>query len=274
MQDASWLIFKHRVMVKVLLGVLILIAVATSLYIISRRKSTGRIQKTKKHLSPPPYLDTLALGLAHEIRNPLSILSVNLQLLEEEIRDSANGRGETIKKRVQGLQREVQRLEEVLSDFLRFAHEERPRFAEHNANDVVDAVVDFVAPEAKKNNIVISKFYDPNLPALNLDATLIKQALLNMIINAQQAMPGGGKLSIRTSRKNGWIQIEIADTGIGIHRTKFNKIFEIYYSTRKKGTGLGLPTVKRIVEEHGGTISVESEEGKGSNFIVQLPIRR
>lgn len=257
-----------------ILAVLIVVTVAMLLYVFYRRKSKGKAHRTKKDLWLPPYLDNLALGLAHELRNPLSILNVNLQLLEEEVNNSINDRGENVKKRVQGLQREVQRLEEVVSDFLRFAHEERPRFVEHNVNKVVDEVVDFVAPEARKNNITVDRCYESGLPSLRLDVNLIKQALLNMIINAQQAMPAGGKLSIRTAHKNGQIQIEVADTGIGIPATEFDKIFDVYYSTKKKGSGLGLPTVKRIVDEHGGTISVRSEKGKGSNFIIQLPLRR
>ncbi|MCQ4574585.1 MAG: ATP-binding protein [Candidatus Brocadiales bacterium] len=256
--------------------VAVIITVAAFSYVLYRRRSLkSNILKTGKKLRhPPPSLDTLALGLAHEIRNPLSILSVNLQLLEEEVGDGTNNRGEVVKKKVQDLQREVQRLEEVVSDFLRFAHEERPRFAEHDVNKVVDEVVDFIAPEARRNNIVIDRCYETSIPPVKLDANLIKQALLNMMINAQQAMSGGGKLSIRTARKNDSLQIEVTDTGSGIRSTDFGKIFEVYYSTKNNGTGLGLPTVERIVEEHGGTVSVNSEEGKGSSFIVQLPLRR
>ncbi|MEE9514810.1 MAG: ATP-binding protein [Candidatus Brocadiales bacterium] len=255
--------------------VAVIITLAAFSYVLYRRRSKSNILKTGKKLHhPPPSLDTLALGLAHEIRNPLSVLSVNLQLLEEEVGDGTNNRGEVVKKKVQDLQREVQRLEEVVSDFLRFAHEERPRFAEHDVNKVVDEVVDFIAPEARRNNIVIDRCYETSIPPVKLDANLIKQALLNMMINAQQAMSGGGKLSIRTTRKNDSLQIEVADTGSSIHSTDFGKIFEVYYSTKKNGTGLGLPTVERIVEEHGGTVSVNSEEGKGSSFIVQLPLRR
>lgn len=256
-----------------ILVVLASVAVIISLYILYRRNSAGKEDKAER-VKAPPYLDTLALGLAHEIRNPLSTMSVNLQLLEEEIGEVMNGQGKAIKRRIQGLQQEVQRLEEVLSDFLRFAHDERPKYAMHDVNRVVDDVVDFVAPEAKRNDIVIDRHYDLSLPPLSLDAALIKQALLNMLINAQQAMPDGGRLSIRTARKGNCVQIEVADTGVGINRTEFDKIFEVYYSTRERGTGLGLPTVKRIIEEHGGAISVESEKGKGSNFIVYLPLKR
>lgn len=254
-------------------AVVILIGVAALLYALYRKRA-GLHRKAGKNRTHPPSLDTLALGLAHEIRNPLSVLSVNLQLLEEEIGNETNGRREVAKNRIQGIQREVQRLEEVVSDFLRFAHDERPRFEEHDVNKVVDEVVDFVAPEARKNNVEVDRCYEPGLPPIRLDASLIKQALLNMIINAQQAMPEGGKLSIRTVHDSDAIRIEVVDTGIGINSTEFDRIFEVYYSTRKNGTGLGLPTVERIVEEHGGTITVNSEQGKGSSFVVRLPLNR
>ncbi|MGR3296470.1 MAG: two-component system sensor histidine kinase NtrB [Candidatus Bathyanammoxibius sp.] len=254
--------------------VLFIVVVAAFLYLLYRKRSKGKGRGTEKDALFPSCLDSLALGLAHEIRNPLSILSVNLQLLEEEISDTANGRGETVRMRVQGLKREVQRLDDVVSDFLRFARDERPRFVEQDVNKVVDEVVDFVAPEARKNDIEVDRRYESGLPPVRLDINLFKQALLNMIINAQQAMPGGGKLLVRTAYKDGQVQIEIADTGTGIRDAEFKKIFEVYYSTRENGTGLGLPTVKRIVEGHGGTISVESEQGKGSNFIVRLPLGR
>lgn len=258
-------------MFEVLLGALALAVVSISIYFLYQRRTT---QGPKKDPSLPPYLGTLAQGLVHEIRNPLSTFSVNLQLLQEELEDGLNGKALNTKKRINTLQKEVQRLEEVLSDFLRFAREEKLELKEHDVNRLLDEVVDFIAPEAKKNNILIERDYGPNLPSSLIDATLIKQALFNIIINAQQAMPNGGRLYIRTLLRGRDIQIEIRDTGVGIPRASFDKIFQVYYSTKKRGTGLGLPTVKRIVEGHGGTVAVESEEGKGSNFVVRLPLRR
>lgn len=258
-------------MFEVLLGVLAFTVVSISIYFLYQRRAT---QGQKKGPSQPPYLGTLAQGLVHEIRNPLSTFSVNLQLLQEELEEGLNGKALNAKQRINTLQREVQRLEEVLSDFLRFAREERLELKEHNVNGLVDEVVDFIAPEARKNNILIERNYGSDLPPSRIDATLIKQALFNIIINAQQAMPKGGRLYIHTSLRSRDIQIEITDTGVGIPKSSFDKIFQVYYSTKKRGTGLGLPTVKRIVEGHGGTITVESEEGKGSSFVVRLPLRR
>jgi signal transduction histidine kinase len=227
-------------------------------------------------------LGTLAAGLAHELRTPLSTISLNLQLLQEELQTvvgsqpqadtTLNGKAEVALKRVCVLQKEIQRLEEVLSDFLRFAKGGSLELLEQDINQVVDEVIDFIAPEAKRNGIEVVRDYAPDLPIVRLDTGLIKQAILNIIINAQQAMPQGGRLSVSTSHKEGHVHIEVTDTGTGIPRHHQDKIFQAYFSTKKKGTGLGLPTAKRIVEGHGGSISVESTEGRGSSFIIQLPL--
>ena len=233
-----------------------------------------------------PKMDTalsiLADGLAHELRTPLSTISLNLQLLQEELQtvvgsppqaDTAlNGKAEATLKRVCVLQKEIQRLEEVLSDFLRFAKGGSLELLEQDINQVVDEVIDFIAPEAKRNGIEVVRDYAPDMPIARLDTGLVKQAILNIIINAQQAMPQGGRLSVSTSHKEGHVHIGVTDTGTGIPRRHQDKIFQAYFSTKKKGTGLGLPTARRIVEGHGGSISVESTEGRGSSFIIRLPL--
>lgn len=260
-------------MYEALLGIVVLAAIGIPLYIFyqGRKTSKGTPEEEQTDPSGPAPLGALAVGLAHELRSPLSTLSVNLQLLEEELE---KGVDEGARRRLRVLQREVQRLEEILSDFLRFAREERLVLKRQDINQVVDEVVDFVEPEAKKNRIEIIRDYTPAMSPASMDVTLIKQALLNMVINAQQAMPEGGKLCVRTRQGEGTLQIEIADTGIGIQKSELDNIFRVYYSTKKKGTGLGLSTAKRIIEGHGGTITVESQEGLGSNFIVRLPLRR
>ena len=133
-------------------------------------------------------------------------------------------------------------------------------------------MVDFVTPEIKQKKILILKSYDANCPRCRIDSNLVKQAILNIIINAEQAMENGGELMVRTSRDKKYIQIDITDTGSGIPKDIIDKIFQIYFSTKKTGTGLGLPTAKRIIEDHKGIISVQSEEGKGTNFSIKLPI--
>ena len=175
-------------------------------------------------------------------------------------------------RRVRLLQKEVSRLDSILSDFLRFAKRPELHLEVCDINEIIDSVLDFISPEAMQNSIRILKSYDTKLPKCNLDSNIMKQALLNVILNAQQAMPDGGELIVRTYGNSENIFIDITDTGVGIHRDKIDKIFQVYYSTKKNGTGLGLPAAKRIIEENKGTISIRSEDGKGSSFLIKLPV--
>ncbi|MDR4508506.1 MAG: ATP-binding protein [Candidatus Brocadiaceae bacterium] len=217
------------------------------------------------------FVGTLAGGLAHEIKNPLSTLNINLQLLKEDVQSITGEKSKNIYRKIQTLQKEVQRLEEILNDFLRFARSQKLTLKDLNVNIIIDEVLDFVAPKMKQKNISILKSYDTRLPLCRVDADLMKQMLLNIIINAEQAMVRGGELMIRTSGNKKSVQIDVTDTGIGISKDSIDKIFQVYYSTKKTGTGLGLPTAKRIIEEHKGSIAVQSEIGKGTNFSLKLP---
>ena len=218
------------------------------------------------------YLNTLAAGLVHEIKNPLNAISINLQLLNEDLQDRNSEKDIKMSNRVQLLQNEVCRLDNVLSDFLRFAKRPVLHFEECDINGIIENVLDFIGPEAMQNSIRILKSFDSKLPKCNLDSNVIKQALLNVILNAQQAMPNGGELIVRTYQNGENIFVDITDTGVGIQENKIDKIFQVYYSTKKTGTGLGLPTVKRIIEELKGTINIRSEDGKGSSFLIKLPV--
>ncbi len=217
-------------------------------------------------------LNTLAAGLVHEIKNPLNAISINLQLLNEDLQNSNLEKDSKMSRRVRLLQNEVNRLDSILSDFLRFAKKHELHLEECDINEVLDSVLDFISPEAMQNSIRILKSYDTKLPKCNLDSNVIKQALLNVILNAQQAMLEGGELIVRTYGNSEDIFIDITDTGVGIQRDKIDRIFQVYYSTKKSGTGLGLPAAKRIIEENKGTISIRSEDGKGSSFLIKLPV--
>lgn len=218
------------------------------------------------------HLNTLAAGLVHEIKNPLNAISINLQLLNEDLQDRNSERDTKMSNRVQLLQREVCRLDSILSDFLRFAKKPVLHLEECDINEIIESVLDFIGPDAMQNSIRILKSFETKLPKCYLDSNVIKQALLNVILNAQQAMPNGGELIVRTYQNGENVFIDITDTGVGIQKNKIDKIFQVYYSTKKTGTGLGLPTAKRIIEESKGTINIRSEDGKGSSFLIKLPV--
>lgn len=254
-------------------GIAIIVFIPVAFFFIRRAiDRTRELEKRAMHSERLAFFGTLAGGLAHEIKNPLSTLSINLQLLLEDVQSMTGENCKKVHIRIQALQREVQRLEDILNDFLRFAKGQKLELEECDVNEVVDEVVDFVTPEIKQRKILILKSYDAHLPPCRIDRNLIKQAILNVIINAEQAMENGGELMIRTSGNKKYLQIDITDTGPGIPKDLVDKIFQVYFSTKKTGTGLGLPTAKRIIEEHKGMISVQSEEGKGSNFSIKLPV--
>lgn len=220
-----------------------------------------------------PWLTKLAGGLVHEIKNPLSTLKLNLQLLKEDWGHQEEPRFQRSLRKVDILLTEVNRLESILNDFLKYVRGLDLTLQECDLNGIVQEILDFVTPELQHEKITLWKNLGPNLPRIRADRDLLKQAFLNIIINARQAMSEGGELMIRTLESRAGIVVEITDTGRGMPPDRKAKIFDAYYSTRKGGTGLGLTMTRDIVEAHGGEVFVESEEGKGSRFTLGLPIR-
>ncbi|MDA0587775.1 MAG: ATP-binding protein [Planctomycetota bacterium] len=214
---------------------------------------------------------TLAGGLAHEIRNPLSTMSLNLELLVEDVQDSRNPRDRRMLKKLQKVQQEAVRLNELLNDFLQFARVGDQELVPTDLNALVRDFVDFYRPTAQEYGNEISLHLESNLPLVKLDESLIRQVLMNLAQNARQAMPDGGHLELQTSVRDGRIQLEFIDTGEGMTDATRSKIFQVFYSTKSDGSGLGLPTVRKIVEAHGGSISCESEPGRGTRFLISLP---
>ncbi len=217
-------------------------------------------------------LGRLAGGLAHEIKNPLSTINVNLKLLSEDLRHHDDELHSRWLRRLMSVQNEADRLRDILADFLRYAGKVELSPAVGDMRKIVEELTDFFAPQAEAGHVVM-RISMPGEPVrCNVDAGLIKQAILNLMINATQAMPEGGELLIRLSAPRGEAIIEVIDTGPGIPPELLPRLFEVYYSTRKGGSGLGLPTTRRIVREHDGTIHAESEPGKGTRFIITLPL--
>jgi len=227
--------------------------------------------KSHQPEGPWEYVTALAGGLAHEIKNPLSTIRVNLQLLAEDWADPQTPKEKRTGRKLQVLQGEVQRLSQTLEDFLRFAKVERIELGPTDVNDVAAQVAEFVGPELDRAGIELREQYTPDLPRCLADEKLLKQAVLNIILNAQQAMPDGGEIILRTSADNGRITIEIIDTGHGIPDRIRDKVFGPFFSTKEDGSGLGLVVTRRIIDQHGGTIEFVSEPGKGTDFSIHIP---
>jgi len=224
-------------------------------------------------------MGNLAAGLAHELRNPLSTLKLNLQLLEEELASLPGDIGKRSTTRFATLKKEADRLRQTLDDFLKFAGRIELRPETVSLNSVVEELVDFLLPQAQAAGVRVHTALAAEDPKCRLDVNLFKQALLNLLLNALQAMPGGKEevdrpqeLLVRTLKTTERAILYVSDTGLGILPENMARIFEGYFTTKKGGTGLGLPTTRRIIEEHGGHITVESEAGKGTTFRVELPL--
>ncbi len=259
-----------------LAGVAVGAALLLPLWGLYRRRRRLRLRAAEaraRHAERLAYVGTLAGGLAHEIKNPLSTLTLNLQLLQEDWQRPESPKEMRLVKKLDILLSETRRLEEALNDFLRFARGEKPNFAEGDVNALVDELAAFVEPEAARLNIRIRRHCDASAPRCWMDGNLIRQALLNIVVNAKQAMPDGGELMIATRDVPAGVAIEITDTGEGIPPDRIERIFEAYYSTKKTGSGLGLATTKRIVDQHHAAINVHSEAGKGTRFTIRLPHR-
>jgi len=229
--------------------------------------------RTKGH-EHAAELAQLAGGLAHEIKNPLSTININLKLLAEDLDrhdDELHGRW---LRRLRGVQEETDRLRVILDDFLHFAGKYELALAQVDLRHLVDELVDFFAPQTDAAHIIMRTSLPEAPVTCRVDANLIKQALLNLMINAVQAMDKGGELLIRVGTDSDRALIEVIDTGPGIETDKLQAIFQAYYSTKKDGTGLGLSTTQRIIREHDGTLQVNSETGKGTRFVIALPLVR
>jgi signal transduction histidine kinase len=222
-----------------------------------------------------PYteLAELAGGFIHEIKNHLSTFGLNLQLLAEDFNDPQTQRERRAFERVQRLQNECERLVEVSNDFLRFSRIEQLNLQPCDLLEFLEELIDFFGPMARNSNIKVNRYLPSDLPPVFLDSEIFKQALLNLLLNAEQAMPKGGEVTIQAIISPENLTLNLIDTGKGISAEGLEKIFKPFYSTRPGGTGLGLPTTKKIIEAHGGTIEALSEPGKGTKFSIRLPLK-
>jgi signal transduction histidine kinase len=214
---------------------------------------------------------TIATGLAHEIRNPLSTLTMNLQLLLEDWANPITEREQKSAKKLEVLLRETRRLQGVLNSFLEFAAGHQLKLDRIDINTLLGELLDFVHPQAERGGIRFKRDLAAGLPRVEADPRLLRQAVLNLLVNAQEAMPSGGEVAIRTVLDAGFVRLSLRDTGPGIPPENLARIFEIYFSTKPGGTGLGLPIAKKIIEEHRGTLTVSSAPGQGTTFTISLP---
>ncbi len=269
------------------------IIVAAPFFAVLLKRSARRARDAERRARGAERLaeiGTLTGGLAHEIKNPLSTIGLNAQLLVEDIHELPlpDDERSRVIRRIESLRRETERLRDILTDFLQFAG--RVRLDPHpvDLNRLVEELADFYLPQATQQGVLL-RLQPADEPALaSIDQTLMKQAILNLMINATQAMAESDTPTARrcadaerprelhlrieqlTGREEG-VAVHVIDTGPGIEPDKLEQIFLPYVSHKSGGSGLGLPTTRRIVEEHGGSIQVHSTPGAGTDFVISLP---
>jgi len=219
-------------------------------------------------------LHTLSAGVAHELRNPLSAIDLNLHLLEEELRAGTRP-SSTLNKYLHVLNAETRRLSAILDNFMKFARPGSFRLHAVDTEKLLSHIMSLLQYEAQDRRIQLITTVPDNLPTLMGDETEISQVLVNVIVNAFQAMPNGGVChviirGIKTDEKE-WVELTVQDNGIGIKNEELSRLFEPFYTTKTAGSGLGLAIAYRIVQDHEGTIQVSSTPGIGTAVVIQLP---
>jgi PAS domain S-box-containing protein len=235
--------------------------------ITEKRKEEARLRRAENLAS----LTTLAAGVAHEIKNPLGSISIHIQLLQKLLANQTGTDNKT-ERYFSVLKEEVERLNRIVVDFLFAVRPMNLELKKGNINILISQLIEFVRPELEQSKILCLLEFDENMPDILMDERYMKQAMLNLVTNAKAAMPSGGVLTIATNFADNEARISVCDTGIGIKKENLEKIFEPYFTTKETGTGLGLTQVFKIIREHQGEITVDSEPGTGTDFRIILPV--
>jgi len=236
----------------------------------ARAQERRRLEDKLNHAERLASLGEMIASVSHEIKNPLGIIRSTAEILNKRLKDQAPAS----KHLSEIIITETSRLNNIVREFLDFARPQVPQFTKGLINDLIETVEEFMQPEFAKYRITVENSLDSGLGPMNLDQNLLYRAFLNLFVNSVQAMPDGGTLSISTSlstKTKNQVIIRIKDTGGGISKEKLAIIFAPFYTDKNRGTGLGLAIAKNIIEEHNGSIAVESGLGKGAAFIISLP---
>lgn len=219
------------------------------------------------------FLGHLTAGVAHEIGNPISSLFIQTQLIERQVRQLVSPQREKISRTLSIIQEELRRLDGIVRQFLNTLRPETLHLHENDLAEVVEEVAALVEEELEKKNISLVREYSRGAIRGRMDKDLIKQAVLNLIKNAAQAMPGGGEISIRLEREDAYLKLSVSDQGSGIPGEKIPRLFEPFFTTRETGSGMGLLVVYKAIRQHGGYVEISSLPGEGTVFSIWLPRR-
>ena len=244
----------------------------------------NQVHSTLNYSRKLAALGRLMAGVAHEVKNPLNAMTIHLELLKGKLPKLepavalAGGGAELapraldVHRHVDVISNEIHRLDQVLNGFLKFARPDELKLQPILLPAVISDIITSITPEAERLRVLIKHECQPGLPAINADPGMLRQALLNLALNACQAMPEGGTLRIgcRTASRRR-VEIDVEDTGVGIDPQNLQKIFDLYFTTKEKGSGIGLSMVYRIVQLHDGEVEVQSTPGGGTRFRLVFP---
>ena len=218
-------------------------------------------------------LGRLTAGVAHEVKNPLNAMTIHLELLKEKM--AAGAGAAATSEHVDIIASEIRRLDDVVQGFLKFARPEELTLQPTAPDALIRDVLKMIEPEAAAAGVTLEMSAATDVPPIEADASILRQALVNLAKNAIQAMPAGGRLQVTCApTKEGRVEIRMADTGVGISPENLAKIFDLYFTTKKSGTGIGLSLVYRTIQLHNGDIDVESTPGVGTTFVIKMPQAR
>lgn len=214
----------------------------------------------------------MAAHVTHEIRNPLSAMGLNIEMLEEELENPDSREKTEVRNLLVAIRREVQRLEHLSEEYLRVARLPQPRMEADDVAAAVSEIVAFARPEIELAHCTVGLHLEPRLPPALFDEAQLRQALLNLLRNAREAMPQGGPIDVSVAADGMSVVIDVDDRGGGIPEPIRARVFDPFFSTKGEGTGLGLAITRHIVEAHGGSVRCEQREGGGTRFRIALPI--
>jgi len=241
--------------------------------LIARDVSEKRIREVRlRRAENLASLTTLAAGVAHEIKNPLGSIGIHIQLIQKILARKVVDYPPEISNHLQVLNEEVERLNGIVMDFLFAVRPMDMQMNTQDVNHILEDLLNFMKFEMEEASVKMISNLDPHLPLIPVDERFLKQAFLNILKNALDSMHEGGILTVESKRGEADIKIYIKDTGIGMSKEVQEKIFEPFFTTRDFGSGIGLTLVYKIIKEHGGEIQVHSEQGKGSEFVISLPL--
>ena len=262
-----WVVITSTVLMGALFVVLIFVVKRGEGIIQKRAMERLRLKERLSQAEKLSAIGEMAAGISHEIRNPLGIIRSSAELLKKKVikHDPTNTIPDIIVE-------ESSRLNQIITEFINYAKPRRPNLAPCHVNEIIEKNLTFLAAQIKEEGYLIKKNYQNSLPEIMADASMLYQSFLNILINAMQAMPDGGRLQIEVSSNEQLVTIRFDDEGHGIPEENLEKIWDPFFTTKEKGSGLGLGIVKNIIEVHAGSIQIANRPVRGARVTIELPV--